>query len=292
MSSTASAERLAQQAKFVFKGTVRKVKAATMDEVKPDDRTAIVLVDEIVHAPAPFANYVGKEITVQVGGRKKIQQGQQAVFFANGWRFGKSIAVRSIDHLSPVKIPSLAPNLAVAATAGHGLSVPRPAPAQRLSDRELQRQVETADLVLTGRVTSVRAAAEMLKTAKATGGKASGVGQGLPRISEHDPLWCEAVLEVLDVEKGAGAVKQVVVRFPSSTDVRWHRAPKFHPGQEGVFILRNAEAGSATTGKRAALGPKSAPAVYLVAHSADFQPINRVEQIRSFIASSGQQGGS
>ena len=285
MPSISTAERLAQQAKFVFKGTVRKLKAATMAEVQPNERTAIVTVDEIVHAPAPFANYTGKEITVQLGGRKKIQEGQQAVFFANGWRFGESIAVRSIDHLSPVKIPSLAPTLAVTAAASHGLSVPRPTAAQRLSDRELQQHVENADVVLTGRVTSIRAATEMLQTAKPKSAKPRSGVQRPPRISEHDPLWCEAVLEVLDTEKGGGSAKQVVVRFPSSTDIRWHKAPKFRPGQEGVFILRKAEVQPAAAG-----GPKSGPAIYVAEHSADFQPINRVEQIKSFIESSEKNG--
>jgi hypothetical protein len=265
-----------------------------LPDVQVDERTAIVAVDEIVHAPAAFANYTGKEITVQLGGRKKIQPGEQAVFFANGWRFGESIAVRSIDHFPPAKIPSLATVIAVPAAASHGLSVPRPAAAQALINRELQSRVENADVVLSGRVTSVRATTEMLEAAKpsATATEVRGATSKFQRISEHDPLWCEADLEVLGVEKGVGSGKKVVVRFPSSTDVRWYRVPKFQPGQEGVFILREAQVKPAAAGSRAsAESPESGPTVYVAEQPADFQPIHRVEQIRSFIKSADKPTG-
>jgi hypothetical protein len=46
---------------------------------------------------------------------------------------------------------------------------------------------------------------------------------------------------------------RVVLRFPSSTDVRWHRAPKFETGQEGVFSLhRDAVSGHVGPGAMAA----------------------------------------
>ena len=82
-------EELAQQARFVFKGTVQKLKAATMRDVKVDARTAIVRVDEIIHASEALSNYAGKNITVQLGGRKKVSKGQQAVFYTNAWLFGE-----------------------------------------------------------------------------------------------------------------------------------------------------------------------------------------------------------
>jgi hypothetical protein len=63
-------------------------------------------------------------------------------------------------------------------------------------------------------------------------------GTSMPtRISEHDPIWHEAVVHVESVEKGSTRQKQVVVRFPGSNDVRWRNHPKFRPGQQGVFLL-------------------------------------------------------
>ena len=45
---TASRARSAAQARFVFIGTVQKLRAATMDDVPIDERTAIVRVDEVI----------------------------------------------------------------------------------------------------------------------------------------------------------------------------------------------------------------------------------------------------
>jgi hypothetical protein len=73
------------------------------------------------------------------------------------------------------------------------------------------------------------------------------------------------------VHKGSVAKKQVVLRFPSSTDVRWYRAPKFHAGQQGVFSLRPDQvSGHIAFGEAAA--SFSPEAAFTCLHSADFQP--------------------
>ena len=56
-------------------------------------------------------------------------------------------------------------------------------------------------------------------------------------ISEHDPLWREAVVAVDAVEKGHHPGDQAVVQFPASRDVAWYRVPKLQEGQQGVFLL-------------------------------------------------------
>jgi len=95
---TASRARSAAQARFVFIGTVQKLRAATMDDVPIDERTAIVRVDEVILAPDALAHYAGHDITVHLGGRKRLQAGQQAKFSTNPWLFGDSVAVESIDQ--------------------------------------------------------------------------------------------------------------------------------------------------------------------------------------------------
>src|SRR5215831_1539814 len=171
MPASSRIEDLAQQARFVFKGTVRQLKAATMPEVPVTDRTIVVRVDEVIHAPEILSHYTGQDITVQLGTRKKVEVGQEAVFFTNGWLFGKSVAVQSIDH-HPV-------NRAMAAlrhTTGD--------PVKNLADHDLRAHFDNADLVVSGRVTSVRMPQGM-----------AGAPTRLPP-SEHDPLWQEAVVEV------------------------------------------------------------------------------------------------
>ncbi|HXU84017.1 MAG TPA: hypothetical protein VN914_21630 [Polyangia bacterium] len=57
-------------------------------------------------------------------------------------------------------------------------------------------------------------------------------------VTEHAPDWHEAVLQVTHAHKGVPAAKEVIVRFPASTDVRWQNTPKLSPGQSGTFVLK------------------------------------------------------
>lgn len=289
MPADSNAERLAKEATFVFKGTVRALNKSTMPDLPVNARTAIVSVDDIVQAPAVFANFAGQEITVQIGGRKKIAPGDQVMFYANSWRFGEGIAVRAIDFLPAEQVPSRPRAVGLAAAAPHGLEPARSSAAETLAHRELQRHVEAADVVVTGRVTAVRAPSEPVPEGRA---RRASMRAGGPRtapqpqrISEHDPLWQEAVVEVTGTEKGGGSAKQIVVRFPSSRDVRWYKAPKFTPGQEGVFILRKSkkDAVPGVTRALAAGRARGGPEVYSAEHSADFQPMHRAESIRTLL---------
>src|SRR2546423_582301 len=98
MPTTVSEDTLAQQANFIFKGTVLKLKAATMPEIPLNDSIIIVRVDEMIQAPESLADYAGREITVALEGKKKVQAGEQAIFYTNGWIFGESLAVRSLGQ--------------------------------------------------------------------------------------------------------------------------------------------------------------------------------------------------
>ena len=90
-------EVLAQEARFVFKGTVQKLKAATIREVSADQGPAIVRVDEVIHAPEILSQYAAQNITVLMTGKKKLKKGQQSVFYTNGVMFGDSVAVEALD---------------------------------------------------------------------------------------------------------------------------------------------------------------------------------------------------
>ncbi|HKV99013.1 MAG TPA: hypothetical protein VJN96_04275 [Vicinamibacterales bacterium] len=89
-----------------------------------------------------------------------------------------------------------------------------------------------ADVVVSGRVGRVRAAAPRAPRRNLPG-----------PITEHDPQWQEAVVEVTAVRKGRRVPRSVRVRFPASTDVAWARAPKLHAGQQGTFLLKREGAG-------------------------------------------------
>ena len=265
MPADSKAEALAQQASFIFKGTVQKLKATSMPGVPVNDRTAIVRVDEIVQAPEALSHYAGQEITVQMGGRKKVKKGQQAIFYANGWLFGDGVAVQSIDHHDVEKAPAT-----FALAAGD--------PVKNLAKKKAQARLADADVVVSGRVTSVRMPTDVAAARALGGAEPTPTG----RISEHDPDWRIAEIQVDAVHKGKHKGKTVAVRFPSSQDVMWHDAPKFHPGQEGFFLLHKTDKEAA--GVRAAVVADKGD--YVVLHPGDFQPSDQPSGIKELLAPS------
>ena len=254
-----NARDLAQQASFIFRGTVQRLKATTLEQVPITDRTVIVRVDEVLQAPESLRHYKGQRVTVQLGGTKSVRKGQQAVFYTNGWLFGESLAVQSIDHDEPATISQ----------AG-----PAADPVRALEDRHLREHFDGADLVISGRVISIRVPA----------GEPRAVTEAaLPadrRFSEHDPIWRIAQVAIDTLHKGQHAGKTVDVGFASSTDVRWFQAPKLHPGHEGHFMLHR-EPPPTVPHLREVTGGDVGD--YVVLHPEDFQPLEQPGGIRGLV---------
>jgi hypothetical protein len=264
MPDSSKADELAQQARFVFNGTVKKLKAATLPEIKKaeQERTVVVRVDQILQAPPVFSSRSGQDITLQLKKGEKVSVGQQARFYTNGWLIGnESVAVVSLGHLPIPKATAAA--AALAATAD---------PVKTLAARDARAHVDDADMVVSGRVKSVH---------EPEGGSnvlAAAAGANVrPPLSEHDPKWQEAVVEIDDVHKGSHDKKSVVVRFPSSKDRMWANAPKFRPGQGGYFVLHKTPMGKDAHGQPAAMavGSEGVKEYYTAIHQEDFQPYER-----------------
>jgi hypothetical protein len=306
-----SKEALLRQARFVFVGTVEKLRAANLAEIEDKERTVVVRVDRVEKGPESMASYVGRDITVKLAPRETVRAGEQARFFTNGWLFGETLAVESVGHEAVV--PAAAPRgrRAVAAArpgetrrgvlaATISASEAASEPAARLKAAAIADRVASADVVVRGRVTAVRVAPEE-RPAPRTGARTRGVTAAAteaPRrkpITEHDPQWREAEIEVDEVEKGGTKKKKVVVRFPGSDDVRWYKAPKFQPGQEGVFILQKAagEAAARPGARRgravaAAAEPAAGAETFTALDPDDFQPSERAPEIRALAAATDE----
>jgi hypothetical protein len=137
--------------------------------------------------------------------------------------------------------------------------------------QRLRRRIDEAHTVVSGRVTALRAPALSKASARATSGG---------RISEHAPLWQDAVVDVSGVFKGPKQ-KKVVVRFPSSTDVRWRNAPRFRKGQQGTWLLQPASP-LPVTGKATAAA--AAPSGYYTALDPnDFHPAAQASVVRAML---------
>jgi len=265
---------------FVFKGTVKKLKSATMKTVAVDSNTVVVTVDQLIEAPPNLAAYAGQEITVQLSGAIKPKVGQQLIFHTVSGQYGESIEVRSL-----IEEPFQASHSAMLSAAED--------PVERHRERERRRHFDDADLVVSGKVLAVTlppGEQAATKTASKSALAAAVTTRRKP-VSEHDPKWRDAVVEVDDVHKGKHKKKKIIVRFPASTDVMWYNAPKFHPGQQGHFMLQKTTPEKPPKGSKAAkkTAAAAAPAetmdTYVALDPLDFQPYSQPGGIKKIIES-------
>jgi hypothetical protein len=238
------AERIAEGSKFIFKGTVRRLRAATMDGVPVTDGTVVVRVDELLESPKEFRGYAGKDITLLLAKGSSAKVGEEAVFFTNGAAYGKSIAVREVGRID------------AAGKAAAELRRQVAGASEKAADRQLAKLITSADLVVAGKVTRVEKSTKRAPAQPET---------------EHDPMWREAVISVESVEKGKLEGKTVVVVFPASKDVMWAKAPKFTVGQEGVWLLHKGQFKGVKIDGHTALNPL------------DFHPKDKAQRVKRLI---------
>jgi hypothetical protein len=250
---------------IVFIGRVVKVGDVSFAGVPRSARTVVVRVDEVLEKPPAVSLVKGDTVTVEVKEPSQFRDGARVTFYANGWIFGNGLAVHEVGHeaspeISPVSEP--------------GASSPRREEfaqvRKELSDAELRSRVQKADMVVVGRVTAIRPQA-----LRPVGAQSNLV------LSEHDPDWQEAVVQVESGIKGARDGQEIVIRFPGSLDVAWYRAPKFKLGQEGTFVLqRDTLSGS----PKAMLGGAEVDA-YVAGSRQDVLPKNEAPRVRALVGS-------
>jgi len=247
---------LVKQSDIIFIGTVTQVGAVAAPEVPASPRTVVVRIDNVLEKPAAVALAPGDSVTVETVQPGSLKPGIQATFYTTGWIFGRGVAVREVGH-EPGRSPVVVADQQ-AAVARARLEV---------NDADLKAHIQRAAMVVAGRVEQVRPA-EL--TAAPTRPK---------RITEHDPQWQEAIIQVQDGIKGAHAGEQVVVRFPGSRDVAWVGAPRFSAGQEGTFLLHK----DSTTGSpNAKIAGREVPA-YTALHKVDVLSKQDAMRVRTLI---------
>lgn len=230
-------EELVSQSTFIFEGTVTRLQAATMPVVPVSDKTIVVKVGEIYQGQEFLGEYSGREITVLVKDPTALGAGTQATFFAQGWLLGDGVAVQEVGRLERGSTMDWTKQIA--------------ATRQSISEQDVQERIASADVVVLGKVSHVK-----LVEPRRPG-----------PISEHDPQWQEATVEVGTVLQGDPSLTRISVLFPGTLDVAWVGVPKFKVGQEGIWILvrdRKLEA-------------------YTALDPLDFQAKNQLDQVRDLI---------
>ena len=233
-----------RQSAFSFVGTVEHVGATTMADVPADERTVVVHVDQVVHAPEAFATLAGSLVTLQPEGDPP-DEGSTWIFFANGVAFGQGIALAEVG-----RVPADALEAPEGARAAPGEMTPFEAMQAQAEADTLREHAAEADAVIVGRVIGLERAA------------------GAPQ-REHDPDWWRATLHAVHVERGDIEPDTTVqVLYANSLDVRWRDAPKPKASQNGMWLLH------ATTGELRDLAP------FQILHPLDFQPTTSLEALR------------
>jgi len=263
-------EDVKKSATFVLQGTVQRLRAANVKAVVDTERSVVVRIDQVLRAPEALAEISGQKITVRLADGERVQKGQQAIFYTNGWIYGENLAVQSLGHEAAGTGARKTSTKAMAAGVSDD-------PVQAATRHRVAVRAEAAPVVVSGRVVAV--------------GLPAG-GDTPARISEHEPLWREAVIEVEKVHKGKLGSNRLVVRFPASTDVRWHRATKFRVGYEGVFLLHPDQ----TSGQVGGVGPVAAGVApsdtFTCLHSTDFIPSDRPNEIAAAVGGAAESANS
>lgn len=248
-----------KKSSIVFVGTVERVGAASFPGVPVSPRTVVVRADAVLEKPPAVSLAQGDKVTVEVKDSALFRVGVQATFYADGWIFGEGVAVREIGH----EFTQVAMGTGTLGQRASEVSQTR----KQLSDDDLRARIQAADMVMVGRVMSVRTAT------------LAAAGDRPLRITEHDPNWQEAVIRVVAGLKGVLANQEVVVRFPGSLDVAWHGAPKFRVGQEGTFLMQK----DRVTGTPTAMLAGAQVDAYIVLDPRDVLPKDQVDHVRSMI---------
>jgi hypothetical protein len=253
--ATSNEAALTTKSSIIFSGTVSQLAATSFADVPKSAQTIVVRVDSIARKPAAVSLKKGDSVTVEVKDASAFQEGTHATFYTDGWIFGSGIAVKELGH-------EIGPARAEAANAH------RQSPDE-ISDQELLARMNKADYVVVGRVTDVH----RWNVPKSKSGAPY-------HISEHDPDWHEAVVEIQSVLKG-GKVKgnKVVVRFPQRNDVAWMHSPKFEKNQKGIFCLNRDQATGVPTTK---LGGQQV-SVYTCLGHGDSIPMSEEARVRSLL---------
>src|ERR1700730_13539916 len=172
---------LAKQSSIVFSGTVSQLGATSFSDVPKSAQTVVVRVDSVLKKPFPVSLKRGDKVTVEVKDPSGFQEGTHAIFYTDGWIFGSGVAVKELAH-------EIRPNDGEATKTA---STDEKAYGQthEQNDQELQDRLNSADFVVIGRVTGVH--------------RWTAPKSATPyRVTEHDPDWHEAVLEIKSVLKG------------------------------------------------------------------------------------------
>lgn len=206
-------DRLVPGSSIVLKGKVLVTNSTLTDE-EDVSRHGVVEVTEVIESPADIPVIKGEQITVRFQDIKNVKEGEERLFFAEPYWLGEFIGV---DELGSVKAEDklynntkLSSNIQQART--------------KMEETDLAKILKASPLVVAGKVNQTR--------------RIPSEGE---KLTEHDPEWMEAEIQVEEALHGKADGQIVKIVFASSRDVMFIDAPKLQQGDEGIFVLENTD---------------------------------------------------
>lgn len=238
-------DKLVQDSTYIFSGVVEKIGEAHMDSVPVNNNTAVIKVVYIYTPADILGDLTGRQVTVQLQQDKAMATGDTGVFFTKGWIYGKGIALMEVGRMKEEQPDTFKPRIAQS--------------LQRKADQQLKDRIDRANVVVLAKVIKTNE----LKLKKP-----------LP-ISEHNPHWWEAVLQISSIKKGDFQDQELRMLFPSSNDEVWMASPKPKLEEEGIWILQKDQQEKG--------GPKFQVPGYTALDVLDFQPMNQLDRVQRLI---------
>jgi hypothetical protein len=238
--SDESLKELIARSSMAFVGTVRSLGQSPEPGIEADEHTALVQLEQAVHAPDQVDLSPGSAVVVQLDADlPMLSPGQRATFFVEPLIYGETLVVQEVARREEAQTRGLRRGAAEDAADAMTEAVDELA-----AESELEH-ARSADAVVRGHVVALRAAASSPQ-------------------HEHDPQWWIATLDVDLVARGevpgvGDEGGEVDVRYANSIDQRWRAWPKPKAGQSGMWILHRAEG-------------EDAGAAFQLMHQDDLQP--------------------
>ena len=195
---------------FVLQGRLTALGQSNLHGIKPNERMAMVKVDEVVIAPRTLGNIKGKTITVYLQSNDGLTNDQQWTFFATSWHYGNNIGVTEVGRTE------LSANQIREDTINEYL---------RQLDEKLKERIKTAKVIVSGSVISTYH---------------SDNDDERRSLIEEEADWHKANIRIDTVEKG-DPPDDLHVLFPMSGGKEFLRFPTYNEGQTGVWLLHSSE---------------------------------------------------
>lgn len=200
---------------FIFKGTVEDLNSSTV-EVTDTSNLIVVKVDEIISSTKEFDHLKGKTITVETDEVESFDIKQSKVFVSDRWISGNGVAVRNLGDFKVKDQPGSIDKIREKIKSVN----------EQVQVKNLKELLQKANVVFSGEVMEL------------TSIPSTGRGP----LSEHNPEWTEARIQINESMKGlSSSQEEISIIFSNSIDVMWFQAPKFKPKDKGTWILTRQE---------------------------------------------------